>query len=249
MTTGLPSSTNKLPYHLLSVTNSGTKELFAVDGLSDYMLSCDMIMDQNGIFYTPSYDYDFASTPGNIIVYGFLQSGDLLEILATTNPNSLSWARELYFFAQQSGANQAFNALFVLPDYSNTTNFNISKNGVLLEPGVDFNFSAGVLTFSAYLSMGDVIGIMPAAKLSTLAAVPSFNFDVPSSGSGQSFSNSLLTNYTTTSDALVTLNGVNLQPDTLNTTADFAIFGSNLTIHPYISSGSFITVLCAAKSN
>ena len=239
----------KEPYNLLPVVASGAGQSFAIANLPDYPMSCDALMDNNGVYIVPTLDFDF--TPGATLlsVSAYLQAGNLLELLASPNPNSSARAREYYYFVTDNGANQRIVGLPIFEDYTGTANFNVTQNGVLLTPVTDFSYITNVLTIFAYLQTDDIVGILPAAMLSVpTASVPSFTIAVTNSGAGQTFKNANFLRYTRSSDAIVTLNGLNLQPDVSPNAYDFSIATQTLTINPYVEQGSSITVLCNTQS-
>lgn len=247
----------KEPYYLIPVQYDGAGQSFIVATLPDYPMSCDAVADNNGVYMVPTLDFDFPPGSNTLTVAAYLQATNQLELLALPNPNSSTRTREYYYIVTADGANQQIVDLPYFSDYLNTQNFNLTQNGVLLTPVADYSYAPNVLTIFAFLQTGDILGILPAAKLSIpAAAVPSFTIAVTSSGANQTFMNANLERYTKSSDAIVTLNGINLQPNTATVIADFSISSPNsaapdvvqLNITPYIEQGSSITVLCNTQS-
>jgi hypothetical protein len=48
----------KEPYVLFPITSSSSNQLFSPSSLPDYPMACDLLMDHNGIFLTPTIDVE-----------------------------------------------------------------------------------------------------------------------------------------------------------------------------------------------
>ena len=250
----------KEPYYLIPVPTAASGQAFAIPTLRDYPMSCDALMDNNGVFLVPTLDFDFPIGSEILTVSAYLQTGNQLELLSSPNPASSVRTGEYYYIVSVDGANQQIAGLPIFPEYLNTQNFNITINGVLTVPRLDFEYESNVLTILAYLQAGDIVGILPAAQLSRAAeSVPSVTFFVTQSGSFQTFIGDAIPRYLKSSDAIVTLNGINLQPSVSPNTSDFSITNPTLSspgapdvlqlfINPYIEQGSTITILCNTQS-
>ena len=250
----------KEPYYLLKITIDAAGQSFTVPTLTDYLMSCDAVMDYNGVYLVPTLDFDFPADSTLLVVSAYLEEDALLELLASPNPSSSVRTSEYYYIVDADGANQQLSNFRVFADYLNTQNFNLTLNGVLLTPLIDFSYVTDVLTIIAYMSVGDILGILPAAKLTRpSASVPAITFSVTQSGAFQNFADINIARYTRTSDAIVTLNGINLQPSVSPDVFDFSIANPTLSspgkpdvlqlfITPYIELGSSITILCNTQS-
>ena len=239
-------------YAPVDIIADGAHQQFYVDSIEDYSLGCDALVQYNGVFMDPN-DYFFIAdnVDYNFEVVAYVKAGDWISFESITDSDQIFWLQEFYWTVQQAGKNQVYND----PTLQNwaggrtLANTNLSLNGVLLTMGTDFTFDAKIgITFYCLLDVGDVVGILPtcagpSARAIKTPLVPQLVFIAVSTGQNQIFTDVLLTGYTSSSDMIVTKDGVVLEPD-----VDYSLAGSTLTVFPKLTVLTEIIVLANSRS-